>query len=136
MIKIIISCSSYTCYLIRSYKRHQGSSFMFGSRHVLAQSWFIDKPKIGLKVQPNKPLTSLRMLDIVERRIGKGAKLVELKTHIQDDSVDCHWLIVLSNSPAPRRQPWTPQCQAVDFCFLFSSFSTTQGSGFKFLAFK
>ena len=64
---------------MRSYRRHQGITFMIRPSRVLAKFWFIDKPKIGLKVQSNKLLTSSRMLDIVDRRIGKVSKLAELK---------------------------------------------------------
>ena len=53
--------------MIKSAKQTQGVRFVFKLRYVLAKSWFINKPKIGLKVQPNKSSTSSESWGVVRR---------------------------------------------------------------------
>ena len=61
--------------MMRFDKHYQGVRIMFGLRHLLSKSWFINKLNIGLKVQPNKSPPSQEIAKIIEGQlIGRDPK--------------------------------------------------------------
>ena len=57
--------------MMRSYKRHQGSSFMFELRHLLSKSWVFNNIKYTQdwpRGQSNKSSTSSGVMGVIERR--------------------------------------------------------------------